>query len=168
MPFLSFCGKVDEDGAFLARVLERRAGKQNAIDGQGLMQIDLDAVVVGQHAEADRVLAAEEFLVGVEADVEVVVQQVVVGAVAAVFATEELGAGRRRLLSRLLDGRSRRGRHWIRRGGARGESRRESKRRGDACGQGEIRHGLARGREYGGGWFKSRAPFIYTKRPHPQ
>ena len=92
-PFLSCLRKVDEDRAFLARVLERRAGEQDAIDVQGLMQIDLDAVVVGQHAEADRVLAAEEFLIGVEADVEVVVQQVVVGAVAAVFATEKLGGG---------------------------------------------------------------------------
>ena len=48
-----------------------------------------------QHLEADRVLAADRLLLRIDADVEVVVEQVVVRAVAAVFAAQDVRARRR-------------------------------------------------------------------------
>jgi hypothetical protein len=53
------------------------------------VEVQLDARVVLKHLEADGVDAREEFLFGVDADIEVVVEEVVVGAVAAVFAAED-------------------------------------------------------------------------------
>ena len=57
-------------------------------------QIDLHPRVVVEHPEADRVPAADELPIGIDANVEVVGQEVVVGAVAAVLASQNVGAGR--------------------------------------------------------------------------
>ena len=99
-------GKVDEDGVELALVLQRRRAEQDLVDVQVGVQIELDARVVLQHLEANRVLAAEELLLRIDADVEVVGEQVVVGAIAPVLAAQDVRARRRRWLrSRRLPGR---------------------------------------------------------------
>ena len=87
------------------------------LDGEVREQLQLDARVVLEHLEADGVLAADPLLLGIDPDVEVVIQQVVVGAIAAVFAAQNVGAcrraqrrwWRRRRWFRLLRRRRRRG-----------------------------------------------------------
>ena len=54
-----------------------------------------------EHPEADRVLAGDRLLVRIDADVEVVEEQIVVGAVAPVLAAQDVGARRRPLGGRL-------------------------------------------------------------------
>src|SRR5262245_65457803 len=63
------------------------------------MQVELDAVVVLEHLEANGVLAAEGLLFRIDAHVEVVVEQIVVGAMPAILAAQEvrLRRGGRRL-----------------------------------------------------------------------
>jgi hypothetical protein len=95
------------------------------------VQIDLNAIVVGQHPEADRIRPAKEFLVRVESDVEVVVQQIVVGAIASVVAKENLGPGERCPLARSLRGGRRCRRRRVGRRGARADYGRERERRTD-------------------------------------
>ena len=67
---------------------------RDAIDREIRIQLELDAGIVLEHPEADGVPAADPLLLGIDADVEVVVQQIVVGAIAAVFAAQELRAAR--------------------------------------------------------------------------
>ena len=77
--------EVDEHGAELALVLQRRVAPSRILSTFSVVdQVELDARVVLQHPEADRVLAADELLLRIDADVEVVGEQVVVGAVRAV------------------------------------------------------------------------------------
>jgi hypothetical protein len=130
------------DGSVMLQ--EYLPGEEYSVDVQSFVQVDLDAVVVGQHAEADRVLAAEEFLIGVEADVQMVVQQIVIGAVTTVFTSEELGSARWPL-RRLADSGRRGPRSWIRGRGASRKGGGENERCGDACRHDRIEHGLPRG-----------------------
>ncbi len=73
------------------------------------MQIELDAGVVFEHLETDRVLPADEFLLGIDTNVQVVREQIIVGAVRPVGAAEEIGVGGR--CCRLLRCRGRGRRH---------------------------------------------------------
>ncbi len=57
------------------------------------MQIELDARAVLEHLEADGVLAADEFLFGIDANVEMVEEQIVVGAVGTVRAAQDVRLG---------------------------------------------------------------------------
>ena len=57
------------------------------------MQVELDARVVLEHLEADGVLAAEEFLLRVDANIEVVEEQIVIGAIGSVLAAQDIGVG---------------------------------------------------------------------------
>ena len=86
--------KIDEDGAVIARVLEWRRAKKNFIDVQRVGEIDLDAVAIDQHAEADGVFPADELLFRVDANVEMVIEEVVVGAKRAVGAAQHIVARR--------------------------------------------------------------------------
>ena len=56
------------------------------------MQIELDAVVVLEHLEADGVFAADEFLFRIDANIEMVVEQIVISAIGAVCAAQDVGA----------------------------------------------------------------------------
>ena len=56
------------------------------------VEIELDARVVLQHPEADRVLAADELFLRIDAHIEVVGEQVIVRAIAAVLAAQDIGA----------------------------------------------------------------------------
>ncbi len=82
--------KIDEHGAKLAFVLQRGSPEQNLVDIERRVQVELNTRVVLEHLEADRVLPADDFLIRVDADVEVVVEQVVVGAIGAVGAAEDI------------------------------------------------------------------------------
>ena len=86
--------KVDEDRVELSRVLQVPRSQRDAIDVQIRVQIDLDPRVVFEHLEADGVLAADEFLVRIDTNVEVVVQQIVVRSMLAVCAAQDVGSGR--------------------------------------------------------------------------
>ena len=92
--------KINKHRAGVARVFEQRGfgsrpgfrREENLVDTQLFGQVDLDARAVFQHAEADGVLAADELLVGIDANVKVVVEQVVVGAEGSVCAAQHIGA----------------------------------------------------------------------------
>ena len=94
-------GKIDKHGAGIALVLERVVAQENLVDVQRVAQVELDARAVLEHPEADRVLAAETLLVGIDANVQVVIEQVVVGAVRSVRAAQHViarGDGRPRIV----------------------------------------------------------------------
>ena len=87
--------EVDEHRVQLALVLERRRAVEDLVDVQVGVEIELDTRRVLEHAERDRVLPADELLVRLDPDVEVIRQQVVVRAELAVFAAEDVAARRR-------------------------------------------------------------------------
>ena len=77
--------------------------QQNLVDVQRGYQVELNARAALEHFEADRVLAAQGLLVRIDPHVEVVVQQVVIGAIRTVAAAQMIGLGergRRRLRER--------------------------------------------------------------------
>src|SRR5580658_10411793 len=59
------------------------------------VEIELDAGVVVEHLEANGVLPADEFLFGVDADVQMVVEQIVVSAIWTVSSAQNVGTRRR-------------------------------------------------------------------------
>ena len=87
--------EVDEHGVDLTLEGERRRVHLDLLDREVRVEIDLNPGVVLQHPETDAVLAADQLLRRVDADVEVVVAEIVVGAIAAVLATKDVGAARR-------------------------------------------------------------------------
>ncbi len=87
--------EIDVDRVVIALVLQRLRAHHDLLDGVVRKQLQLDARVVLEHLEADGVLAGDPLLLGIDPDVEVVVQQVVVGAVAAVLAAQDVRARRR-------------------------------------------------------------------------
>ena len=111
-PAFSVSGKSTNTVFSSRSYLSGVVAEQDLVDVEVGVEIELNARVVLQHLEADRVLAADRLLLRIDADVEVVVQQIVVGAISAVFAAQDVGARRRflgrknRLARRLLgDGR---------------------------------------------------------------
>ena len=94
-PGLQRFRKVDEDRAVVALVFEFGFAEENLVDGQRGMQVELDAVVVLEHLETNGVLAADRFLFRIDAHVEMVVKQIVVGAIPAIFAAQNVGLRRR-------------------------------------------------------------------------
>src|ERR1019366_10235177 len=69
----------------------RGRAEENLVDATRFMQVELDARAVLEHLEADGVLAADELLLGIDADVEMVEEQVVVGAIRPVLAAQDVG-----------------------------------------------------------------------------
>ena len=92
LPVLQRAREIDEDGAGVALILERRVVPEDLVDVQLSGQVELDAGAVLEHAEADGVLAGDGFGVGIDADVEVVIEQVVVGAERPVGAAQKVEA----------------------------------------------------------------------------
>jgi hypothetical protein len=82
--------EIDEHGAELAFVLQRGRAEEDFVDVEARVQIDLNARGLFQHAEADRVLPADELLRWIDANIEMVVEQVVVGAVRSVGTEEDV------------------------------------------------------------------------------
>ena len=87
--------EVHVDRVVVAFVLQRGGAEQDLVDGKIRVQLQLDAVVVLEHLEADGVLATDCLLVGVDPNVELVVEQVVVGTVAAVLTPQNIDSRRR-------------------------------------------------------------------------
>ena len=88
--FESF-GKVHEDGAQFAFVLERGRAHQDLVHAEVGEEIKLDTSIILEHLEADGVLPGDHLLFRVDAHVQMVEEQIVVGAIPAVFATEDIG-----------------------------------------------------------------------------
>jgi hypothetical protein len=57
------------------------------------MQIELDALAVLQHPEADGVFSLKKFFLRINAYVEVVKQQIVIGTIGSVRPAQTVGAG---------------------------------------------------------------------------
>src|SRR5258705_375661 len=56
-----------------------------------VVKIELDPRVVLEHLEPDRVHPSDKLLLRIDADIEIVVEQIIVGAIAAILATQEVG-----------------------------------------------------------------------------
>ncbi len=82
-PALSVSGKSTKTAPCSRSYFSGVCAEQDLVDLQVGVEVELDAGVVLEHLEADRVLAADALLVRIDADVEVVGQQVVVGAIQA-------------------------------------------------------------------------------------
>src|SRR5262249_32040681 len=89
-------GKVDEYCRVIALVFERSSAVEDLVDLQCVAQIELDATVIPEHAEANRVLSLNGFLSRIDADVEVVIKKIVVGAIRSVSAAQHFEARRNR------------------------------------------------------------------------
>jgi hypothetical protein len=77
-------GEVHEDRSCIPLVLEPLRAEEDFVDMQRGVQVKLDAPTVLEHPEAHGVLALNEFFVRIDANVEVVKEQVVVGAIGTV------------------------------------------------------------------------------------
>jgi hypothetical protein len=83
-------GKVYEDGSCVARVLKPDCPQKDLVDMQCAVQIELDPSAVLEHPEADCVLALQELFVRVDPHIEVIKQQVVVGAIGSIRAAQNV------------------------------------------------------------------------------
>ncbi len=72
------------------------ARKDNLIDLQIVVEIQLDSIIVLKHLEADGVLAANKFLLRVDANVEMIEKQIIISAIPAVFTAQDIGVSWRR------------------------------------------------------------------------
>src|ERR1700683_323560 len=81
-----------EDGTEFALVFERRRAQENFVNIKSGVEIELNARVVLQHLEADSVFSTDGFFVWINADIEVVVEEIIVVAILAVRATKSVGA----------------------------------------------------------------------------
>jgi len=89
--------KVHKDRARVALIFERRLAIQNFVDLQRLKQVELDARAVVEHPKTNSILAADCLLLRIDADVQVVIKQLVVGAIGPIASAQHLRArGRRR------------------------------------------------------------------------
>jgi hypothetical protein len=52
----------------------------------------LNAVIIPEHLEADGVLSADEFLLWIDANIEVVIEQIIVRTIASVFSSQNVRA----------------------------------------------------------------------------
>ena len=86
--------EVHEHGSKLARVFQRDALEEDLIDLQRGVQIELDPRAVLEHPEPDGVLPADELLLRVDAHVEMVREQIVIGAIRSVLAAQNIGPRR--------------------------------------------------------------------------
>jgi len=94
-------------------VLQGRRAEQNPVDPEVGGEVELDPRVVGEHPEADPVRTRDRLLARIDAHVEVVEEEVVVGAVTPVLPAKDVcprrraksGGGCRRRLSRRRRGR---------------------------------------------------------------
>jgi hypothetical protein len=71
------------------------------------MQVKLNPRVVLEHLEANRILPADEFLLGIDADIQMIEKQIVVGPILTVRAAQDVSTRRpdrnlRRLRRRCL------------------------------------------------------------------
>ncbi len=66
------------------------------------MQVELNARAVLEHLEADGDLSADELLLRVDADIQMIEEQIVVGAIRAVLAAQDVGMSGSGRLSRRL------------------------------------------------------------------
>src|SRR5688572_11443757 len=100
--------EIDEYGIELALVFQRRRSKQDALDRHVRVEVELDARVVFEHLEADAVDARDALSLRIDADVEMIEKQIVVGAIASVTAAQDVGARGRTQGHRLGRARGRR------------------------------------------------------------
>jgi len=87
--------EVDEDCACFAAVAEPSPIEKYFVDVECGMQIELDALAILEHSEANGVLASKKLFVRVDTDIQVVEQEMIVGAVGSVGAAQNIRARRR-------------------------------------------------------------------------
>jgi hypothetical protein len=84
--------EVDEDCACIAPVAEPTPVEKYFVDLQSGMQIELDAFAILKHPEANGVFALKIFFVRVDTDIEVVEEQIIVGAIGPVSAAQYISS----------------------------------------------------------------------------
>ena len=89
-PILQRLREVDEDRVGLPFVLQLRRVEQNLVDAQDVAQVDLNSCSIPEHLEANRVLAGDGFLLGIDPHVEVVIHEVVILAIRTVGSAQQV------------------------------------------------------------------------------
>jgi hypothetical protein len=86
--------EIDKHSTRIALVMQRSGIEQNLVDVQGICKVELDAGVVPQHLEADRVLSADKLLCRIDADIKMIEKQIGIGAIWPVGSSQEVGLRR--------------------------------------------------------------------------
>src|SRR5258708_5089962 len=60
---------------------------------QVVVEIQLNACVVLEHLEPDRVPATDKLLLRIDANIEIIEEQIIVGTIAAILTAEDVGVG---------------------------------------------------------------------------
>ena len=93
MPALSIDGEIDKYRALIALVFQLGRAHYDLVHVERLGKLELDAVVVLEHLETNGRFAADVLFIGVDADIEVIIDKIVIGAIPAVFAAKLVGVG---------------------------------------------------------------------------
>ena len=128
--------KVDKHRAGIPGVDQFFLAQHDLLDHQNLAEIELNARAVGQHLEAHGIHAGNGLAYRIDANIEVVVEQIVVRSVRPVGPAQDFDACRRHRgwsclklrVSRRVDGRGGRRRGLRHRRGLRGKRRRQDQR----------------------------------------
>src|SRR6266700_1791118 len=99
---MQYLRKINKDRAGVALVLQRDSTEENFVNSQHVRQIELDSRIVLKHFEPDSVLPADELFLWINADIEVVKKQVVVGAIRPVGSTQDVSMRRFAVATRPL------------------------------------------------------------------
>ena len=78
MSFFKLVRKIDEHCTEIAFVFERGSAQKNLVHIETRVQVDLNARVGFQHVETKRVFPADELPFRINANIEMVVEQIVV------------------------------------------------------------------------------------------
>src|SRR5262249_6988128 len=89
--------KIDKNGSRITSVFQGGGAHRYLVDVEVIVEVKLNAVVVTQHFESNRVLASDGFLVGINTNIETVRKQIVIRTILTVFTAQNVGTRRRTL-----------------------------------------------------------------------
>src|ERR1700729_1588846 len=75
----------------LALILQYRAAQRNLVDPRWLFEFGSNARPILQHLEANRIRSIYVFLVRIDAEIEVIKEQIIIGAIGSVRTNQEIG-----------------------------------------------------------------------------
>src|SRR5262245_16193721 len=94
--FLKRRGKVHEDSPQFARIFQFGRAEQDFVYIEIGEQVELDSRIIPQHLETDRIFSADELLLRINANIQLVGEQVVVGPPVTIRASQDVSPRRRR------------------------------------------------------------------------
>src|SRR6185437_11213064 len=91
--------KIHEHRSRVALILQRRLAKKDLVNLERVVEVKLNARPILQHLEANRILAADRLCVRINTNIQVVIQQIVIGSIRPISAAQYIGPGRQIRLS---------------------------------------------------------------------